>query len=94
MNAPISAIADGTLRQMFHHPQALRLLLAGIKLLGSVSASALNTLEPAFASLTSMAVFGEAMGLLKGCGVILVLAAAVIGILTLNRDDSKTRSKA
>ena len=72
----------------------LRLLLAGIKLLGSVSASALNTLEPAFASLTSMAVFGEAMGLLKGCGVILVLAAAVIGILTLNREDSKTRSKA
>ena len=51
-------------------------------------------LEPAFASLTSMAVFGEAMGLLKGCGVILVLAAAVIGILTLNREDSKTRSKA
>ena len=27
------------------------------------SPSALNTLEPAFASLTSMAVFGEAMGL-------------------------------
>lgn len=66
----------------------------GHKLLGSVSASALNTLEPAFASLTSMAVFGEAMGLLKGCGVILVLAAAVLGILTLNREDSKTRSKA
>ena len=41
-----------------------------------------------------MVVFGEAMGLLKGCGVILVLAAAVIGILTLNREDSKTRSKA
>lgn len=71
----------------------LRLLLIGIKLLGSVSASALNTLEPAFASLTSMAVFGEAMGLLKGCGVVLVLAAAVIGILTLKREDPKRLQK-
>ena len=61
----------------------LRLLLAGIRLLGSTAASALNTLEPAFASLTSMLVFGEAMGLLKGLGVVLVLAGALISILAL-----------
>lgn len=63
----------------------LRLLLLGIRLLGSTPASALNTLEPAFASLTSMLVFGEAMGLLKGLGVLLVLAAALISIIALRK---------
>lgn len=63
----------------------LRLLLAGIRLLGSTAASALNTLEPAFASLTSMLVFGEAMGLLKGLGVLLVLIGALISILALRK---------
>lgn len=63
----------------------LRLLLAGIRLLGSTAASALNTLEPAFASLTSMLVFGEAMGLVKGAGVLLVLVGALISILALRK---------
>lgn len=64
----------------------LRLLLVGIRLLGSSAASALNTLEPAFASLTSMLVFGETMGLLKGVGVVLVLIGALISILALRRE--------
>lgn len=63
----------------------LRLLLRGIRLLGSTAASALNTLEPAFASLTSMVVFGETMGLLKGVGVLLVLLGALISILALRK---------
>ena len=67
----------------------LRLLLAGIRLLGASAASALNTLEPAFASLTSVVVFGEAMGLLKGLGVVLVLAGALVSILALRRSDAK-----
>lgn len=72
----------------------LRLLLAGIRLLGSTAASALNTLEPAFASVTSMLVFGEAMGLLKGIGVVLVLIGALISIIALRRADMRKREKA
>ena len=64
---------------------ALRLLLGGIRLLGSVTASALNTLEPVFASVTSMIVFGEAMSLRKGIGSALVLAAALISILAIRK---------
>lgn len=62
----------------------LRLLLAGIRLLGSAPASALNTLEPVFASITSMLVFGELMTGMKilGCG--LVLLGALISILAIN----------
>ena len=63
----------------------LRLLLTGIRLLGSTAASALNTLEPAFASLTSMLVFGEAMGFLKGLGVVFVLIGALVSILALRK---------
>lgn len=63
---------------------ALQLMLKGMKLIGACAASALNTLEPAFASLTSMLVFGEMMGLIKGCGIIFVLVAALISILALN----------
>ncbi len=71
----------------------LRLLLNGIRLIGSAPASALNTLEPAFASLTSMIVFGETLGLTKALGIVLVLAAALISILTIGRqssDDTET----
>ncbi len=63
----------------------LRLLLRGIRILGSAPAAALNTLEPVFASLTSMLVFGEAIGVLKGCGIALVLLGALISILALKR---------
>lgn len=63
----------------------LRLLLLGIRLLGSTAASALNTLEPVFATLTSMLVFGEALGLTKGVGVVLVLAGALISILSFRK---------
>lgn len=63
----------------------LQLLLKGIRLLGSTTASALNTLEPAFASITSMIVFGEPMWLTKGIGVVLVLAAAAVSIITLRK---------
>ena len=59
----------------------LRMLLAGIRLLGSVTASALNTLEPVFASVTSMLVFGEAMTGMKLLGCALVLVGALISIL-------------
>ncbi len=65
----------------------LRLLLTGVRLIGSTAASALNTLEPAFASLTSMVVFGETMGLLKGFGVVLVLLAALFSIIAIRRTD-------
>ena len=63
----------------------LRLLLAGIRLLGSTTASALNTLEPVFASLTSVLVFSEPMGLMKVLGACLVLLGAVISILAMRR---------
>ena len=63
----------------------LRLLLLGIHLLGSTPASALNTLEPAFASATSMLVFGETMGLTKGLGIVFVLGAALISIIALRK---------
>lgn len=63
----------------------LRLLLVGIRLLGSTAASALNTLEPVFASLTSMLVFGELMSGLKIAGAALVLLGAVISILSMRK---------
>lgn len=63
----------------------LRLLLLGIRLLGSAPASALNTLEPVFASLTSMLVFGEIMTPLKFIGAALVLIGALISILAMRR---------
>ncbi len=63
----------------------LRLLLKGIRLLGSAAASALNTLEPVFASLTSMLVFSEPMGLIKAVGCALVLAGALISILAMRK---------
>lgn len=63
----------------------LRLLLAGIRLLGSATASALNTLEPVFASVTSVIVFREAMGPLKMIGAALVLFGALIVILAKDR---------
>lgn len=67
----------------------LRLLLTGIRLLGSAAASAINTLEPAFATITSVLVFGEAMGLGKVLGILLVLVAALISILAIAKDKSK-----
>ncbi len=63
----------------------LRLLLRGIRLLGSTPASALNTLEPVFASLTSMLVFGEAMTGPKLLGCALVLSGALISILVMRK---------
>ena len=67
----------------------LQLLLIGIKLVGSTTSSALNTLEPAFATLTSMIVFGETLGLLKGIGVVLVLLAAVFSIIAVGKHESR-----
>ena len=67
----------------------LQLLLKGVRLIGSSAASALNTLEPAFASITSMIVFGETMGLLKGSGVVLVLLAALASILALRKSGAE-----
>lgn len=64
---------------------ALRLLLTGIRLLGSVTASALNTLEPVFASLTSVIVFAEAMTWVKILGCALVLTGALISILAAGK---------
>ena len=63
----------------------LRLLLGGIRILGSSSASALNMLEPAFACLTSFIVFGEPMWLLKLIGTALVLIGALISILAMGK---------
>ncbi len=63
----------------------LRLLLVGIRLLGSTPAAALNTLEPVFASITSMLVFGEAMSGMKLSGAALVLVGALISILSMRR---------
>lgn len=56
----------------------LRLLLYGIKVLGSGTAAMLNTLEPVMATLSSIAVFGESMGLMKGLGCALVLLGTII----------------
>ena len=61
----------------------LRLLLTGIRLLGSTPASALNTLEPVFASVTSMLVFGEIMSGMKILGAFLVLVGALLSILAM-----------
>ncbi|MCR5809079.1 MAG: DMT family transporter [Clostridiales bacterium] len=63
----------------------LRLLLKGIRLLGSAPASALNTLEPVFASAASMLVFGELMTPLKAAGAALVLIGALISILAMRK---------
>lgn len=63
----------------------LRLLLNGIRILGSVPASALNTLEPVFASLTSMLVFGELMTITKAAGILLVLLGALLSILSIGK---------
>ena len=63
----------------------LRLLLTGIRLLGSTTASALNTLEPVFAALTSLIVFREPMGIMKIAGAALVLTGAVISIIVSGR---------
>ncbi len=71
----------------------LRLLLAGIRILGSTAASAINTLEPAFASITSMLIFGEAMGLFKGLGILLVLVGALISIILLRSAGVKAAPK-
>lgn len=70
----------------------LRLLLAGIRLLGSVTASALNTLEPVFASITSVIVFGEAMGGMKMLGAGLVLLGALISIISMRKAESGMRN--
>ena len=72
----------------------LRLLLTGIKLLGSATASALNTLEPVFASLTSMLVFGETIGLSEGLGMLLVLASAFTAVISLrNKKGEKDKAE-
>lgn len=63
----------------------IRLLLTGIRKLGSVPASALNTLEPVFASLTSMLVFGELMTAFKAAGIALVLLGAILSILSVGK---------
>ena len=63
----------------------LRLLLTGIRLLGSTPASAINTLEPVFASITSMLVFGELMSRMKVLGAVLVLVGALMSILAMRR---------
>lgn len=77
-------LSSGVLGSML----GLRMLLAGIRLLGSVTASALNTLEPVFASVTSVIVFGEVMGGMKllGCG--LVLLGALISIIAAGRKEA------
>ena len=74
-------LSSGVIGSIF----GIRLLLAGIKRLGSTPASALNTLEPVFASVTSMLVFGEAMGLQKAAGAALVLIGALFSILAMRK---------
>lgn len=74
-------ISSGVIGSIF----GIRLLLTGIKILGSTPASALNTLEPVFASVTSMLVFGEAMGLQKAAGAALVLIGALFSILAMRK---------
>lgn len=80
------------LEAAFGYIFGLRFLLAGIRILGSAPAAALNTLEPVFASLTSMLVFGETIGLLKGVGIALVLLGALISILALRNQPRRARS--
>ena len=77
-------IGEGTLGMVI----GLRLLLIGIKLIGSAAASALNTLEPVFVMLTSALVYGSAMGLVNWLGCALVLAAALLSILAMGRKRS------
>lgn len=62
----------------------LRLLLAGIRLLGSAPASALNTLEPVFVMITSAIVYGSVMNAPKIIGAVLVLAAALMSVWAMN----------
>lgn len=69
---------------------ALRLLLNGIKLLGSATASALNTIEPVFVLLASMLIFDEKVGLLKGIGIFLVVLSAIIGICSMQHKALET----
>lgn len=71
---------------------ALRLLLAGIRILGAAPAAAINTLEPVFVLLTSMLIFGETMTAYKLIGTVLVLTGALIGILALRRAPKRGKS--
>jgi len=77
-------LGEGTLGMVI----GLRLLLAGIRLLGSAPASALNTLEPVFVMITSAIVYGSAMNSIKLVGAVLVLAAALLSVWAMN--DRKT----
>ncbi|MDO4567749.1 MAG: EamA family transporter [Clostridia bacterium] len=70
---------------------ALRLMLYGIRTLGSGTASMLNTLEPVMASVSGIIVFGEAFGLQKGVGYALVLGAALLTVSGSVREDRRQR---
>ena len=83
-------LGEGTLGMII----GLRLLLRGIKLLGSAAASALNTLEPVFVMMTSSLVYGTLVDAPKLVGAVLVLAAALISILAINGGRAKTEKKA
>lgn len=72
---------------------ALRLLLAGIRILGAAPAAAINTLEPVFVLASSMLVFGETLTAPKLIGTVLVLTGALISILALKNAPSRKKSE-
>ena len=80
-------IGEGTLGMVI----GLRLLLVGIRLLGSAAASALNTLEPVFVMITSALVYGSALNAPKYIGAALVLIAALVSILAINGAGKKEK---
>ena len=70
----------------------LRLLLFGIRTLGSGTASMLNTFEPVMASVCGIVVLGETFSLQKGIGYALVLGAALLVVSSTVSEGKKLRS--
>ncbi len=69
----------------------LRLLLYGIRILGSGNAAMLNALEPVMATVMGVIVYGETVGAIKGLGCAMVLASAVIVVADTGRKKRKYR---
>ena len=69
----------------------LRLLLYGIRILGSGNAAMLNALEPVMATVMGVIVYGETVGAAKGLGCAMVIASAVIVVADTGRKKRKYR---
>ena len=84
---PLVLALDGVLGYLI----GLRLLLYGIRILGSGNAAMLNALEPVMATVMGVIVYGETVGAAKGLGCAMVIASAVIVVADTGRKKRKYR---